>query len=425
MTTRLTVAQAVVRFLANQYSERDGVEQRLVPGCFGIFGHGNVAGVGQALLEVAQTRRQGRVRCPTTSPATSRAWCTPPSASPGCATGCRRWPARRRSGRARPTCSPAPRWRRPTASRCSCCRPTSSRRGSRARCCRSWRSPRTYDVSVNDAFRPLSRFFDRVWRPEQLPSALLGAMRVLTDPAETGAVTIALPQDVQAEAHDWPDELFAERVWHIARARARARGARPRGGADPVGPAAAGRRGRRRALQRGHRGAAPVRRGHRHPGRRHAGRQGRAAVGPPAGRRRGRVHGLPRRERARPRGRRRDRGRHPLQRLHHRVAHRVPEPGRAVRQPQRRGLRRGQARGRDARGRRAGGPRRTHRGARRVPRRRTPGASASQRVEPRRRRGVPTSGTSRCPAQTEVLGALNEEMDAPGRRGAGGRLDAR
>jgi 3D-(3,5/4)-trihydroxycyclohexane-1,2-dione acylhydrolase (decyclizing) len=73
------------------------------------------------------------------------------------------------------------------------------------------------DVSVNDAFRPLSRFFDRVWRPEQLPSALLGAMRVLTDPAETGAVTVCLPQDVQAEAHDWPDELFAERVWHIAR----------------------------------------------------------------------------------------------------------------------------------------------------------------------------------------------------------------
>jgi 3D-(3,5/4)-trihydroxycyclohexane-1,2-dione acylhydrolase (decyclizing) len=72
-------------------------------------------------------------------------------------------------------------------------------------------------VSVNDAFRALSRFFDRVWRPEQLPSALLGAMRVLTDPAETGAVTIALPQDVQAEAADWPTELFARRVWRIPR----------------------------------------------------------------------------------------------------------------------------------------------------------------------------------------------------------------
>jgi 3D-(3,5/4)-trihydroxycyclohexane-1,2-dione acylhydrolase (decyclizing) len=77
--------------------------------------------------------------------------------------------------------------------------------------------PRGYDVSVNDAFRPVSRFFDRVNRPEQLPSALLGAMRVLTDPADTGAATIALPQDVQAEAYDWPEELFARRMWHVRR----------------------------------------------------------------------------------------------------------------------------------------------------------------------------------------------------------------
>ena len=77
--------------------------------------------------------------------------------------------------------------------------------------------PRSYDVSVNDAFRPLSKFFDRIWRPEQLPSALLAAMRVLTDPAETGAVTLCLPQDVQAEAYDFPDSLFAKRVWHVAR----------------------------------------------------------------------------------------------------------------------------------------------------------------------------------------------------------------
>ena len=77
--------------------------------------------------------------------------------------------------------------------------------------------PRSFDISVNDAFRPVSRFFDRVWRPEQLPAALLGAMRVLTDPVETGAVTLALPQDVQAEAYDWPEEFFAERVWHVRR----------------------------------------------------------------------------------------------------------------------------------------------------------------------------------------------------------------
>ncbi|MGH3286030.1 MAG: 3D-(3,5/4)-trihydroxycyclohexane-1,2-dione acylhydrolase (decyclizing), partial [Streptosporangiaceae bacterium] len=77
--------------------------------------------------------------------------------------------------------------------------------------------PSAQDVTVNDAFRPVSRFFDRIWRPEQLPAALLAAMRVLTDPAETGAVTVALPQDVQAEAYDWPTELFGERVWHIPR----------------------------------------------------------------------------------------------------------------------------------------------------------------------------------------------------------------
>src|ERR687895_136844 len=77
--------------------------------------------------------------------------------------------------------------------------------------------PYGYDVSANDAFRPLSRFFDRVWRPEQLPQAMTGAMRVLADPVETGAVTIALPQDVQAEARDWPEELFAKRVWHVPR----------------------------------------------------------------------------------------------------------------------------------------------------------------------------------------------------------------
>ena len=76
---------------------------------------------------------------------------------------------------------------------------------------------RAGDVSVNDCFRPVSRYFDRVLRPEQLPSALLGAMRVLTDPAETGAVTLSLPQDVQAEAYDWPEELFAPRIWYIGR----------------------------------------------------------------------------------------------------------------------------------------------------------------------------------------------------------------
>ncbi len=95
--------------------------------------------------------------------------------------------------------------------------------------------PYAADVTVNDAFRPLSRFFDRVSRPEQLPSALLGAMRVLTDPVETGAVTIALPQDVQAEAFDWPVELFAERTWHVARPPPERPGSRRRG-RHPLAP---------------------------------------------------------------------------------------------------------------------------------------------------------------------------------------------
>ena len=147
--------------------------------------------------------------------------------------------------------------------------------------------PSGYDISVNDAFRPLSRFFDRVWRPEQLPQAMLGAMRVLTDPAETGAVTIALPQDVQAEGHDWPEELFAKRVWHIPRpVPERAALARAVGG-HPVGEAATAHRRRRGHLQRGHRGAAPqFAEATGHPRRGHAGRQGRHPLGPPAGRRR-------------------------------------------------------------------------------------------------------------------------------------------
>ena len=77
--------------------------------------------------------------------------------------------------------------------------------------------PDSGDVTVNDAFRPVSRYFDRIWRPEQLPAALLSAMRVLTDPAETGTVTLCFPQDVQAEAYDWPTDLFDKRVWHVAR----------------------------------------------------------------------------------------------------------------------------------------------------------------------------------------------------------------
>ena len=213
-TVRLTVAQAVVRFLANQYSERDGVERRLVTGCFGIFGHGNVAGVAQALLEAHETgsadlpyylarNEQGMVHASVGYARTLNRLqtmaCTA-SIGPGSSnmlTGAalatiNRIPVLLLASDIFATRAPSP-------------------------VLQELEQPYGYDVSVNDAFRPLSRFFDRVWRPEQLPAALLGAMRVLTDPAETGAVTLALPQDVQAEAHDWPEELFARRVWHVPR----------------------------------------------------------------------------------------------------------------------------------------------------------------------------------------------------------------
>jgi 3D-(3,5/4)-trihydroxycyclohexane-1,2-dione acylhydrolase (decyclizing) len=211
---RLTVAQAVVRFLANQWTERDGVEQRTIPGCFGIFGHGNVAGIGQALL---QAHRTGEADLPYHLARNEQAMvhaaagfarmrnrlstlaCTA-SIGPGSTnmlTGAALATVNRLPVLLLPSDVFATRVANPVL--------------------QELEDPGSYDVSVNDAFRPLSRFFDRVWRPEQLPSALLGAMRVLTDPAETGAVTIALPQDVQAEAFDFPDELFAKRVWHVAR----------------------------------------------------------------------------------------------------------------------------------------------------------------------------------------------------------------
>ena len=213
-TVRLTVAQALVRFLAAQHSERDGQVQRLIPGCFGIFGHGNVAGVGQALLEAHVT---GSADLPYYLARNEQAMvhaavgfarmrnrlqtlaCTA-SIGPGSTNMV--------TGAALATINRIPVLLLPSdyfATRAA------------SPLLQELEDPRSFDVSVNDAFKPVSRYWDRINRPEQLPSALLAAMRVLTDPAEAGAVTLALPQDVQAEAHDWPEELFAERVWRVAR----------------------------------------------------------------------------------------------------------------------------------------------------------------------------------------------------------------
>ena len=213
-TVRLTVAQATVRFLAAQRSERDGVEHKLFAGCFGIFGHGNVAGVGQALLEAEllepgslpyhQARNeQGMVHA-----AAAYARMRNRLSTLACSSSIGPGATNMVTGAALATINRLPVLLLPAdvfATRAS------------SPVLQELEDPTGYDVSVNDAFRPVSRFFDRVWRPEQLPAALQGAMRVLTDPADTGAVTIALPQDVQAEAYDWPVELFRERVWHVRR----------------------------------------------------------------------------------------------------------------------------------------------------------------------------------------------------------------
>jgi 3D-(3,5/4)-trihydroxycyclohexane-1,2-dione acylhydrolase (decyclizing) len=213
-TVRLTVAQALVRFLAAQRSERDDVEQRLIPGCFGIFGHGNVAGVGQALLEAHATssadlryymaRNEQAMVHASVGFARMRnrlqAFACTASIGPGCTNMV--------TGAALATINRIPVLLLPSdffATRAA--NPV----------LQELEDPRSYDVSVNDAFKPVSRFWDRINRPEQLPSALLAAMRVLTDPAETGAVTLALPQDVQAEAYDWPADLFRARVWPVPR----------------------------------------------------------------------------------------------------------------------------------------------------------------------------------------------------------------
>ena len=213
-TVRLTVAQALVRFLAAQHSERDGQVQRLIPGCFGIFGHGNVAGVGQALLEAHATRSAdlpyylARNEQAMVHAAVGFARMRNRLQALACTASIGPGSTNMVTGAALATINRIPVLLLPSdffATRAA--NPV----------LQELEDPRSHDVSVNDAFRPVSRYWDRVNRPEQLPSALLAAMRVLTDPAETGAVTLALPQDVQAEAYDWPEELFRPRVWHVPR----------------------------------------------------------------------------------------------------------------------------------------------------------------------------------------------------------------
>jgi 3D-(3,5/4)-trihydroxycyclohexane-1,2-dione acylhydrolase (decyclizing) len=207
---RLTVAQALIRFLANQHTERDGVEQRLIAGCFGIFGHGNVAGVGQALLEQADEMPYVLARNEQAMVHAAAGYARQRNrlATYACTTSIGPGATNMVTGAALATVNRLPVLLLPGdifATRVA------------SPVLQELEDPGSLDVSVNDCFKPVSRFWDRINRPEQLLSSALAAMRVLTDPAETGTVTLSLPQDVQAEAFDWPEEFFARRVWRVRR----------------------------------------------------------------------------------------------------------------------------------------------------------------------------------------------------------------
>ncbi|MGW0837790.1 3D-(3,5/4)-trihydroxycyclohexane-1,2-dione acylhydrolase (decyclizing) [Streptomyces prunicolor] len=209
-TTRLTVAQALVRFLSVQYTERDGVRRRLIDATWGIFGHGNVAGLGQALIEYADEMsfHQGRNEQSMVHAAVGYARQSNRLSAHAVTTSIGPGATNLVTGAALATINHLPVLLLPGD--------TFATRVADP-VLQQLEVPYAGDVSVNDCLRPVSKYFDRVTRPEALIPAALNAMRVLADPVETGAVTLALPQDVQAEAYDWPDEFLAERTWYVRR----------------------------------------------------------------------------------------------------------------------------------------------------------------------------------------------------------------
>ncbi|MFJ5642039.1 3D-(3,5/4)-trihydroxycyclohexane-1,2-dione acylhydrolase (decyclizing) [Streptomyces sp. NPDC093223] len=209
-TTRLTVAQALVRFLSAQYTERDGVRHRLIAGTWGIFGHGNVAGIGQALLEYGDVMpyHQGRNEQAMVHAAVGHARQLDRLSAQAVTTSIGPGATNLVTGAALATINRLPVLLLPGDYFAS---------HAPDPLLQQLEHTVEFDVSVNDTLRPVSRYFDRITRPEALVPSALNAMRVLADPADTGAVTLALPQDVQAEAYDWPEEFFAERVWRVRR----------------------------------------------------------------------------------------------------------------------------------------------------------------------------------------------------------------
>ena len=212
MTRRLTMAQALIEFLKQQYVERDGVENQFFAGCFGIFGHGNVAGIGEALQENPGFRyylcrnEQAMVHTASAFAKMSnrlRALVCTSSIGPGATNMI--------TGAAGATINRVPVLLLPG---------DIFARRNVAPVLQQVELPTSQDISVNDCFKPVSRYWDRIQRAEQILTALPEAMRVLTSPSQTGAATLALPQDVQAEAFDYPEEFFEKRVWIVPRPRA-------------------------------------------------------------------------------------------------------------------------------------------------------------------------------------------------------------
>lgn len=210
-TLRLTVGQAVVKFLKNQYVERDGIENPFFAGCLGIFGHGIVAGVGQGLMQNTDFRyyltrnEQASVHI-----AIAYAKMKNRLGTFACISSIGPGATNMVTGAACATINRLPVLIIPG---------DIFARRNVAPVLQQLESPSSQDISVNDCFKPVSRYWDRINRAEQLITSLPEVMRVLTSPADTGAVTLALPQDVQAEAYDFPADLFRKRIWKIARPR--------------------------------------------------------------------------------------------------------------------------------------------------------------------------------------------------------------
>ena len=206
---QLTMAQAIIQFLINQYTERDGQQQPFFAGCFGIFGHGNVAGIGQALQQYPEFRYYlSRNEQAMVHTAAAFAKMKNRLQTFACATSIGPGATNMVTAAAGATINRLPVLLLPG---------DIFARRNVAPVLQQLEACHSQDVSVNDCFKPVSKYWDRIYRPEQIITALPEAMRVLTSPANTGAVTLSLPQDVQVEAHDYPVDYFKKRVWRIPR----------------------------------------------------------------------------------------------------------------------------------------------------------------------------------------------------------------